>query len=33
MEGSRKVGNVKNDTPDYIEPMSESGDDNPNLFA
>jgi hypothetical protein len=29
----RKVGNVKNDTPDCIEPMSESGDASPTLFA
>jgi putative SOS response-associated peptidase YedK len=29
----RMVGNVKNDTPDCIEPMSDSQDDAPSLFA
>jgi putative SOS response-associated peptidase YedK len=29
----RKVGDVKNDTPDCIEPMSDSQDDRPSLFA
>jgi putative SOS response-associated peptidase YedK len=29
----RKVGNVKNDTPDCIEPMSDSGDEKQSLFA
>jgi putative SOS response-associated peptidase YedK len=29
----RKVGNVKNDTPDCIEPMIDSGDEKPSLFA
>jgi putative SOS response-associated peptidase YedK len=29
----RMVGNVRNDTPDCIEPMSDSQDDTPSLFA
>jgi putative SOS response-associated peptidase YedK len=29
----RKVGNVKNDTPDCIEPLSDSGDEKRSLFA
>jgi hypothetical protein len=29
----RTVGNVKNDSLDCIEPMSDSGDDRPCLFA
>jgi putative SOS response-associated peptidase YedK len=28
-----KVGNVKNDTPDCIEPVSDPGDCGPNVFA
>jgi putative SOS response-associated peptidase YedK len=29
----RKVGNVKNDTPDCIEPMTESSSDDAGLFT
>jgi putative SOS response-associated peptidase YedK len=29
----RKVCNSKNDAPDCIEPMSDSGDEKPSLFA
>jgi putative SOS response-associated peptidase YedK len=29
----RKVGSVKNDTPDCIEPMTDSGDEKRSLFA
>jgi hypothetical protein len=29
----RKVGNVKNDTQDCIEPMTESGSDDAGLFT
>ncbi|MCU1252162.1 MAG: response-associated peptidase [Edaphobacter sp.] len=29
----RKVGNVKNDTPDCVEPMGDSQDQPPSLFA
>jgi hypothetical protein len=29
----RKVGNVKNDTPDCIEPMTQSDNDRPGLFS
>jgi putative SOS response-associated peptidase YedK len=29
----RKVGNVKNDTPDCIEPITESSSDDAGLFT